>query len=152
VAGIGKLTAPIEHFTVFAVLAKPTDAAFRADNLLITPLEKTYWKFFPLVVFTGREVTVSVDVSNYGGQPGTYNTYLTIDGQTIEQKSLTVDPSQTGQIVFKVTGLKNGDHTVEVGQLKGEFVTSWLLRWWLILIILLLILVLVWIFKKYVLD
>jgi VCBS repeat-containing protein len=152
VAGVGKLTAPIDHFTVFAVLAKPTEAAFTTGNLLITPSEKTYWRLFPMVVVKGREVTISLGVNNYGGKSGVFSVDLKIDGQVIGQKSITVDASQTQVLTFTVTEMKSGQHAFELGQHTGEFVTSWVIRWWLIPILLLVILVLGFIVKKYILE
>jgi hypothetical protein len=152
VAGIGKLTAPVDHFTIFAVLAKPTDAAFRTTNLVVMPSQEKFWRIFPLVVWTGREVSISADVNNYGGQRGVSNVVLKVDGEPRDQKFLGLNPLQTERVVFTLTGNQSGRHTVQIADLSGEFVTSLSINWWLILVLLLPLGVLGWLIKKYVLQ
>ena len=86
VAEVGRLTAPVEHFTIFAVLATvapppppappapaPTlPAAFELSNLSITPSMSKAWELITFLLKIGEEVTINVDVTNSGGEEGRY--------------------------------------------------------------------------------
>jgi hypothetical protein len=144
VAGEGKLTAPVDHFTVFAILAKlnpppppppspppPAPAAFKVDNLQITPSQFRLWRPVTFVVKTGEEVAISAYVTNYGGQEGKYTAILKVNGATQATKEITIGSGQGQQVTFTLTENEPGLYTVDIGGLSGEFVTSLWTNWWL---------------------
>jgi hypothetical protein len=150
IAGIGEISAPTNHFTVFAVLGKTTNASFRMVNMVITTSEKKYWPVLPLVIIRGKQASISFDVNNYGGQQGVYDLTIMVDGQIVDQKSLTIDPSQTEQVSFVLTDNEYGRHTIQIGELTGEFVVSWWINWWLILIIVSVLVILGWFIFRHI--
>jgi hypothetical protein len=147
VAGVGKLTAPVDHFTIFAILAKltppppppppppsptPAPAAFQVYNLQITPSQFRIWDPVTFVVKTGEEVAISAYVTNYGGQEGKYTAILKVNGATQATKEIILGSGQGQQIGFTLTENEPGRYTVDIGGLSGEFVTSVWTNWWLI--------------------
>lgn len=145
VAGEGKLTAPVDHFTIFAILAElnppppppppssppPAPAAFKVDNLQITPSQFRIWEPVTFVVKTGEEVAISAYVTNYGGQEGKYTAILKVNGATQATEEIILGSGQGQQISFTLTENEPGLYTVDIGGLSGEFVTSLWTNWWL---------------------
>ena len=160
VAEVGKLTVPINHFSVFAVLAivsppasapppppalvKPTPpplapqplpkrpAAFNIGNLSITPSLDRVWDKLTFVARTGKEAVIMVEVQNYGELAGYYTAVLTINGIEYEEKNIYLNPGQTGSISFQVITDKTGNYMIELGGLRGEFKNLLWINWWLI--------------------
>jgi type IV pilus assembly protein PilA len=142
VAGLGEITAPVDHFTVFAVLAKvspapptpPTPAVpadFELSNLSIVPTLSKIWEPLTFQIASGEEVTITVDVTNQGGQEDSFNAILNINGVKEGAKDVTLGPGQTQQIVFTLTDNEPGSYTVQIGDLRGEFITLLWFNWWL---------------------
>ncbi len=145
VAELGRLTASVDHFTIFAVLASvpppplllppppvpPPPAAFELSNLSIMPSFSKVWELLTFVVKTGEEVTITVDVTNYGGQEGNYGALLKINGVTQAGKEITLGAGQWQKIVFTVTENEPGSYVVEIGNLSGEFQSLSWFNWWL---------------------
>jgi hypothetical protein len=172
VAELGKLTAPVNHFTVFAVLAKvsvapeikppiepPAEpeppivpASFNLSNLTITPSVSRIFENLSYVVRTGADALITVDVTNNGGQTGSYTAVLILNGTERERKEITLDPGQTGTVSFTVTGNEHGSYTVLIGNLTGSFLSNLWINWWLIagtIGVIVLIIWLIWyIFKR----
>jgi hypothetical protein len=158
-AELGKLTAPVNHFTVFAVLAKvsvapeikpPTEPApkpgpapepappaivpalFNLSNLSVTPSVSRFFEKVPYIIRTGEETLITVDVTNNGGQTGSYTAVLIISGTERERKEITLEPGQTRTVSFTVTGNDYGSYTVLIGNLTGNFLSELWINWWLI--------------------
>jgi hypothetical protein len=167
VAELGKLTAPVNHFTVFAVLAKVTvtpettpptkptpepeagkaPALFNLSNLSITPSVSRFFDKISYIVRTGEEALITVDVTNNRGQPGSYAAVLILNGTERERKEITLEPGQTQTVSFTVTGNEPGSYTVLIGNLTGDFLSDLWINWWLIagsIGVLILIIWLVW--------
>lgn len=151
VAELGKLTAPINHFTVFAVLAKvaitpeitpPTEptpeteptiipASFNLSNLTITPSVSKFFDKISYIVRTGEEAIITVDVTNNGGQPGSYAVVIILNQTERERKEITLEPGQSQTVSFTVTGNEPGSYTVFIGDLTGDFLSDLWINWWL---------------------
>jgi len=130
VAEIGKLTASVNHFTTFAILAKvsiqppPTPqwpAFFELSNLSITPSISKTWEMLPFIVRTGEEVVITADVTNYGDQAGSYTAFLRINEITRATKEISLEPGQTKKIAFTVTDNEPGSYKVRIDVLTGDF-------------------------------
>jgi hypothetical protein len=150
VAEVGKLTAPVDHFTIFAVLAETNPAAFRLSNLTITPSLPKFWRILTFVVRTGEDVNVNVEVTNHGGQQGTYTAILTMNGVAVGEKELTLGPGESQELGITVTGNEPGRYVVQIGDLSGEFVSDSWINWWLILGLVATLIGIGWLVRKYV--
>ena len=131
VAELGKISAAVDHFTTFAVLASYSPPAFKLSNLSITPSSE-YWRLLALAERTGETVTITLDVMNNGGQQGTYTAILKVNGKIREVKVISLEPGQTQNIDFIVAGNEPGSYLVEIGDLSGEFESALWIKWWLI--------------------
>ena len=89
-------------------------ANFQISDLSVTPLE----------VKTGEEVTVSVKVTNVGGQSGSTTVSLKVNQTTEETKTVTLDAGASTTTEFKVTKQTLGTYTIEIDGLNGELTVS----------------------------
>ncbi|HUW45848.1 MAG TPA: CARDB domain-containing protein, partial [Dehalococcoidia bacterium] len=145
--GVAELTlsAPINHFSIFGVLAElgstPTPPAhFIPSGLTIVPsVEKTTF-----VTKTGESVTITANVANDGWQEGTYTVVLKLNGKTVDTKTVTLDAGQSKQVKFTVSELDYGQYEVEVAGLSGDFMASRTITWWLIIVIIAAIGLIIW--------
>jgi hypothetical protein len=123
------ITANIYHFTTFAILyyevaAAPSapaptpttagPAAFTISSLSISPVE----------VNVGEIVTISLTVTNGGGESGTYQVTLKINGEIEDTKEVSIAAGGSQEV--KLTTSKNvaGTYTVDCNGLVGSFVVK----------------------------
>jgi uncharacterized repeat protein (TIGR01451 family) len=163
VAEMGKLTAPVNHFTTFAILAtvaepqpapesppepeptpkpepepptvppqEPAPASFRLSNLSITPSVSKTWESLTFTARNGEDVIIAVDVTNNGGQKGTYKAVLLINGIERGTKETRLDPGETERITFTISDNEPGVYLVQIGELEGDFLSELWINWWLI--------------------
>ncbi len=107
------VTAPVSHFTAFAILAydrQPAD--FTVSELSINPGK----------VETGGEVVVSALVTNSGSLGGSYEVVLKIDSEVEDTRQVTLEGGAEEQIIFKVSRDTAGTYSVDLNGLSGEFV------------------------------
>jgi uncharacterized repeat protein (TIGR01451 family) len=139
------LSAPINHFSIFGVLAElgstPTPPAhFIPSGLSIVPsVEKTVF-----VTKIGESVTITANVANDGWQEGTYTVELKLNGSRVDTKTVTVPAGQSKQVTFAQSGLDYGEYEVEVGGLTGEFTASRTITWWLVIVIIAALGLIIW--------
>jgi len=108
------VTAKVSHFTTFAILGYrvvPAPAAFTVSKLFISPAE----------VEIGQSVTISVIVTNTGGQPGTYKVVLKINGIVEATEEVTVSAGASKKVTFARAKDVAGSYSVEVDGLSGSF-------------------------------
>jgi hypothetical protein len=167
VAELGKLTAPVEHFTVFAVLATvaapapepepeptpeptpepepaPAPALFSLSNLTIAASVSRVFENFSYIIRTGEEAVITADIANNGGQTGTYTAILLVNGTEQERKDISLGPGQTGTVSFTLTGNEEGIYIVVIGNLTGNFLSDLWINWWLIVATVALALLIAW--------
>ncbi|PVX26972.1 MAG: hypothetical protein CW716_04725 [Candidatus Bathyarchaeum sp.] len=89
-------------------------ANFQISDLSVTPLE----------VKKGEEVTVSVKVTNVGGQSGSYTVSLLINQTTEETKSVTLDAGASTTTEFKITKQTSGTYNIEIEGLTDQLTVS----------------------------
>jgi hypothetical protein len=136
--GVAELTlsAPINHFSIYGVLAElastpPTPANFVPSGLSIVPVvEKSVF-----VTSTGQTVTITANVENNGGQEDIFTAVLKLNGQTVDTKTVTIGAGQSKQVSFTQSALDYGDYEVDVAGLTGTFTASRSIAWWLIILI-----------------
>jgi uncharacterized repeat protein (TIGR02543 family) len=88
-----------------------TPASVSASGLSITPQQ----------VQPGREVTISVNVANTGGETGSYNAVLYINGAVENSQSVSVAGGTSKNVIFTVTKSKAGVYDVSVAGQSGQF-------------------------------
>ena len=146
-SGVAELTlsAPINHFSIYGILAQldtaPTPPAhFVPTGLSIVPsVQETLF----LTRF-GESVTITFNIFNDGWQQGTYTAVLKLNGQTVDSKTVTLPAGQSKQVTFTQSGLDYGQYEVEVAGLAGEFTASRTITWWLIVVIIAAIGLIIW--------
>jgi uncharacterized membrane protein len=89
-------------------------AKFQISNLEVTPHNAE----------VGEEVTVSVLISNVGGQAGSYTVPLIINQTAEDSRKVTLEKGASTIATFKVTKQTPGTYNVEVDGLVGEFTVS----------------------------
>ncbi len=75
----------------------------------------------PREVTPEESVTVTVNVENTGEAEGVYHAVLTLDGEEIESKSLTLAAGERDVISFTVSEDMPGIHEIKLGQLAETF-------------------------------
>ncbi|MCD6480522.1 PKD domain-containing protein [Candidatus Bathyarchaeota archaeon] len=96
---------------VIGEIVAPAPAAFELSDLSISPTE----------VLVGRDVSISVKVTNVGGQAGSYMVTLKIEGVTVDTETVTLDAGESTTVTFTVRKMIAGTYSVEVDGLKGSF-------------------------------
>ena len=148
-SGVAELTlsAPINHFSIYGVLAELEPAApqqpahFVASGLNIEP---TVEKLSVFVSEIGGSVTITANVANDGGQADTYTAELKLNGEIVDTKTVTLEAGQSRQVSFTVSELDYGQYEVDVAGLSGEFTASRTITWWLILVIIVVVGLIIW--------
>lgn len=85
-------------------------AEFKVSDLSISPVE----------IEEGGEVTITVEVSNIGGEEGSYRLELTLDGSVEDEETVTLAGGATTTVSFGV--IKGaGSHVVDIESLTGSF-------------------------------
>lgn len=90
-------------------LVPPAD--FQISDLDVTPSE----------VEAGEEVTVSVRITNVGGQTGSYTVPLIINQTTEDTKTVTLEKGASTTTEFKIIKQTPGKFNVEIAGLVDEF-------------------------------
>lgn len=93
-------------------LTPPAD--FQISDLEVTPHE----------VEAGEEVTVSVKITNVGGQTGSYTLQLLINQTTEETKTVIVEEGASTTTEFKIIKQTPGTYNIEIDGLVDEFTVS----------------------------
>lgn len=162
VAGAENLTATVNHFTVFAILVQvpddtaivlppegtdtqpPAAASFVLSNLSIVTSEVKTWGNLTFVTRYGEDAEITLDVTNSGGQTGTYQVFLLLNGARVDTATVELGSGETKHVVFNVTDNEPGIYTVQVGELTGEFESGSWINWWLMVGFFAALILLVW--------
>jgi len=112
------ITAPVNHFTAFAVLVyeppEPIPATFNLGSLAISPNE----------VAIGESVTISVQITNTGEEVGNYEATLKINDVVETSKRVVVNAGASQEVTFTTTKDSVGTYTVDVNGLNSTFVVT----------------------------
>jgi len=92
-------------------VVKPLIPEYEISNLVVDPVS----------VSVGESVTISVDVENVGTKSGMYTVNMTIDGDMVEEKTVTVDVGASEKVTFTYQTDVEGVHKVEIGELSDSF-------------------------------
>ena len=143
------VSAPINHFSIFGVLAKlaptpPLPAHFKASGLSIAPSVEKIWQRLTFMTRTGQSVVITATLTNDGGQEGSFTAALKLNGQTVDTETVTLRAGQSKQVSFTRSGLAYGRYDVEVAELSDEFTVSRTINWWLIIVLVVAIGLIIW--------
>jgi len=75
----------------------------------------------PPQVKPGEEVTISINVANSGGETGSYNAVLYINGAVEDSQSVSVAPGTTESVIFTVSKSDAGVYDVLIAGQSGQF-------------------------------
>ena len=75
----------------------------------------------PQQVKPGEEVTISFNVANTGGETGSYNATLYINGAVEDSQSVSVAPGMTENVTFTVSKSQAGVYDVLIAEQSGQF-------------------------------
>jgi hypothetical protein len=75
----------------------------------------------PQQVKPGEEVTISFNVANTGGETGSYNAVLYINGAVEDSQSVSVAPGMTEDVIFTVSKSEAGVYDVSIAEQSGQF-------------------------------
>ena len=156
VAGVGQANGLVNHFSQLAVIAElpdesppsppetpaaspptepaPSPAHFLIGDLTIVPSQARtgIGNAFTFMFRKGESVSITADVSNDGGQGGSYTAALKLNGEVLSSKDIALQPGQSQQVIFTVTEIEPGQYVVQVDNLSGEFESLTWTNWWLI--------------------
>jgi len=89
-------------------------AEFQISDLTVTPTDAE----------VGEEVSVSVRITNVGGQTGSYTFPLTVNQTTEETRTVILEQGESTTTEFKVTKQTLGTYAVEIAGLVSPFTVS----------------------------
>jgi len=84
---------------------------FEISNLKISPEEAE----------SGENVTISVSIMNIGGEKGSFDVILKVNGSVEDVRSITLDAGESINVGCRGAREKTGIYIVEVDGLKGKF-------------------------------
>jgi uncharacterized membrane protein len=90
-----------------------------------------YFEHVTYIVRTGEEALIAVDITNNGGQSGSYTAILIINDKERDRKDVTLEPGQTKTVTFTVTDNEPGTYNVVIGELTEDFLSKLSINWWL---------------------
>ena len=99
-------------FTITVSTALP--ARFEVSNLNISPSS----------LKVGQASTISVNVKNTGGESGSYEVVLKVNGEVVESKMVTLDPNQSTDVSFTFSPESDGTYNIDISGLTGSLTAS----------------------------
>jgi len=103
---------PVTLHIVSAMPEMPVGpASVSASGLSITPQQ----------VQPGRDVTISISVANTGGETGSYNAVLYINGVVEDSQSVSVPGGTSKNVIFTVSKSQAGVYDVSLAGQSGQF-------------------------------
>lgn len=78
----------------------------------------------PAKVLAGQEATVVAQVANTGGQAGNYTAALTINGEQVASRVITVMPEKIGKVSFTVSEDKAGLYKLQLGSASATLAVT----------------------------
>lgn len=97
-----------------------SDSYLEAElNLEVLELEANFeysnLQVSPILIKTGEDATVTVDVSNTGTASGTEEVSLLVNGTTVDSQEITLDAGEQTNVTFTVTEKEAGTYEIQVG-------------------------------------
>jgi len=112
ITGSDEVRVPVSLHIESAMVPIPGGPAnLSASSLSISPQQ----------VKPGQEVTISINVANTGGETGSYNAVLYINGAVEDSQSVSVAGGTSKNVIFTVTKSKAGVYDVSLAGQSGQF-------------------------------
>jgi dipeptidyl aminopeptidase/acylaminoacyl peptidase len=70
----------------------------------------------PMPVIVGNTVVITTNIYNSGDAAGLYKAILSVDGQVVDSRDVTLTPGQTSTVKFSVNDLAVGKHGIAIGE------------------------------------
>ena len=101
----------------------PRASATTPAPVRLIPADMTakYITVSPQQASANQPVTISTNVVNKGGQTGSYNLVLKINGEVEQTKAISVSPGVARPVTFTVTKAEPGTYVVEIGSQQSSF-------------------------------
>jgi hypothetical protein len=113
-AEAGIVSVPVNHLSIYALMAHNLPANIIVMNFTLTPYE----------VIPGETVIASIDVKNQGDLSGNYEAILMLDEVAVQSKTVTISGGSSETLTFNIILDAVGDHQVRIGGLAGMFVVK----------------------------
>jgi hypothetical protein len=113
-----RVTAEVNHFTLFAIMARP--ASFTLSEFSV----------MPHIVQVGEPVTAGIMVTNVGGCEDRYTLVLKVNGVIEDSKEVTLAIGESQEVSFESIRESAGDYSVDINGHTASFVvkgTNWAL-------------------------
>ncbi len=111
-----RVTAEVNHFTLFAIMARP--ASFTLSEFSV----------MPHIVQVGETVTAGIMVTNVGGCEDRYTLVLKVNGVIEDSKEVTLAIGESQEVSFEAIRESAGDYSVDINGHTASFVvkgTNW---------------------------
>ena len=111
-----RVTAEVNHFTLFAIMARPANFTLSEFSVM------------PHIVQVGEPVTAGITVTNIGGCEGSYTVVLKVNDVIEDSKEITLAIGESQEVSFEVIRESAGDYSVDVNGHTASFVvkgTNW---------------------------
>lgn len=95
--------------TVVAAEEPLTPAAFTSSNLRVSPA----------TIETGDSATITVTVENTGGESGTYELALKVDGAVAATKTVVLNGGESQDVTFSIIKQQAGTYSISIDSLSG---------------------------------
>ena len=96
-----------------------------AAGLLVLPesasFVASYMKVSPQQVLPGQEVEISINIANHGGESGSHNVALFINGYVEQSQTVSVSPGSARLVVFRISKTVPGTYQVSMEGAQGQF-------------------------------
>jgi hypothetical protein len=106
-----KVYAPIQHLSIYALLARNSPAEFEFSGITSSLNE----------VDRGETVVLSALVTNAGDCSGSCDVALNLDGETAQTMTVTLGGGESQTVTFNVTPSTAGEHVAVIGGLSVHF-------------------------------
>ncbi len=108
------VSAPISHFSNYAIIAHTLPAAFTASNIAISPA----------TVNTGEAVTISANITNTGDLSGTNDVVFMMNNSIVATQTITLAGHTSQVVTFSTTPDTAGTQQVSISGVSGQFIVN----------------------------
>lgn len=108
------------------VVAAAAGGYFYIQSLPAPPLDTTKIQLTALTLdktetLIGQPIKITVNVTNIGGEAGSYSVNLIIDGNTNQAQTILLSDGETKTVEFVVSDAAEGVHSVTIGNIEERF-------------------------------